>query len=92
MPRKPAPRSSAELAREIERLKEQHAKLAAAENARRGELIGHLLDGPHADDIRQVLDPIVTGPDDRALFGLGAPAKSSRRSGPAAVDTAGASA
>lgn len=70
MPRKPAPRSSAEIAREIERLKEQHAKLRAAENTRRGEVMGQLLDGPHGEAIRQIMNPIIKGDDDRPLFGL----------------------
>lgn len=70
MPRKPAPRSSAEIAREIERLKEQHAKLRAQENTRRGEVLGQLLDGPHGAAIRQALAPIIKDDDDRALFGL----------------------
>ena len=69
MPRKPAPRSSDDLAREIERLQEQRAQLEAAEHTRRGELLRQFLNGPKGDAIRQVLDPLVTG-GDRDLFGL----------------------
>jgi hypothetical protein len=69
MPRKPAPRSSDDLAREIERLQEQRAQLEAAEHTRRGELLRQFLIGPKGDAIRQVLDPLVTGTD-RDLFGL----------------------
>ena len=69
MPRKPAPRSSDDLAREIERLQEQRAQLEAAEHTRRGEVLRQLLNGPKGDALRQVLDPLVNG-DDRLLFGL----------------------
>ena len=69
MPRKPAPRSSDDLAREIERLQEQRARIEAAEHTRRGELLRQFLNGPKGGAIRQMLDPLVTG-SDRDLFGL----------------------
>lgn len=69
MPRKPVPRSSDDIAREIERLQEQRAHLETTEHTRRGELLRQLLHGPQGDMLRQVLDPLVTG-NDRHLFGL----------------------
>jgi hypothetical protein len=69
MPRKPAPRSSDEIAREIKRLQEQRAQLETTEHTRRGELLRQLLHGPQGETLRQVLDPLVTG-NDRHLFGL----------------------
>ena len=79
MPRKPAPRSSDDLAREIERLQEQRAQIEVAEHTRRGELLRQLLNGPKGDALRQVLDPLVTGTD-RHLFGLPPAVRGSRPS------------
>ena len=77
MPRKPAPRSSDDIAREIERLQEQRAQLESTEHTRRGELLRQLLHGPQGDTLRQVLDPLVTG-NDRHLFGLPPAARGTR--------------
>lgn len=85
MPRKPAPRSSDDLAREIERLQEQRVQLEVAEHTRRGELLRQFLNGPNGDALRQVLDPLVTGTD-RHLFGLPPAARGVRPS----VDTSDA--
>ncbi len=77
MPRKPVPRSSEDVAREIDRLEQQRAQLEAAEHTRRGELLRQLLAGPQGDALRHVLDPLVAGAD-RSLFGLPAAARGPR--------------
>ena len=56
---------------EIERLQKARAEAEAAEDRHRGELIREYLAGQYGDDLRNLLE-VISGPKDRALFGLAA--------------------
>ena len=80
MPRPRLHRDSAELDKEIvriqresqaeiERLRQARDEAEVAEDRRRGQLLGEYLSGQTADELRNSLEAI-SGPKDRALFGL----------------------
>jgi hypothetical protein len=70
MPRPKSVRSSADLAAEIGRPKQEQKRLVLLEDQRRGALLREALSGPRGDRLREALRPIIRERD-AALFGFG---------------------
>lgn len=69
MPRPKSVRSSADLADEIRRLKQEQERAVLLEDQRRGAVLREALGGPAGNDLRDLLRPLVHRRD-AALFGL----------------------